>query len=602
LQDLFPPSQSNASHYNNNASDYILQEAPSINSTMTRKVVTTVDADGEKEKYMVANQDEFLHLFENLVLKNEDGCRVGGYQSLEDGQIYSVANMPKPTPAKDCPPLSPVALSTPQTPRLPPSPPRDGIGMAPFTLLRDALVSRILVLAKRTVILRSPPATGKTSLIDLTEKRLLETTEAKVIRINIGEFVDDQGLINTLREALGVNCDNIGTLSGDTWILIDDAQLAFNAERFWKIIVKDFTRIDSVNVVIATTYDLLSQGTTPYSFGEQKHISGLLLTPEEAEELYDGYVKDLPYARDWVAFKDTLLRLSGGHVGVLSGGIAMLHRIENDEQKRLTQPEALDALRDHRFRVNLNRCFPCKKLMNDKQRTAVTERIMGGPRSSAINAAQGSNDDESLVQLVRAGILSFTGKFSCLVAQWLYFNGFYNRPAEGATSIEELIFQAVRSLSALRLHQSCDKGNFPKEAAFQQLFNEAFTRLLPPAVAVCPELNTFAKDKNGKVLSGELDFYIGEDRYWAIELLRKGDKINEHVQRFDSTNGKYRGVGYKDYLVVDCRGALSKEVKTMQDRCTLYFANDFQSVQCKMREESLVTIDLSDSLRKHSLR
>jgi hypothetical protein len=338
---------------------------------------------------------------------------------------------------------------------------------------------------------------------------------------------------------------------------------------------------------------LLYQGNTPYCFGgEHYHISDLLLTPKEAEELYDGYAKNLPYATAWVAFKDTLLKLSGGHVGVLSGGIAMLYRIENDGQKRLTQPQALDALRDHRFRVNLNRCFPCKKLLNDKQRMAVTERIMGGPCSSEINAAQGSNDDESLVQLVRAGILSCTGTFSCRVAQWPYFNGFYNRPAEGATSIEELIFQAVRSLSALRLCQSCDKGNFPKEDTFQQLFNEAFTRLLPPAVAVCPELNTFAKDKNGKVLSGELDFYIREDRYWAIELLRKGDKINELVQRFDPTNGKYRGVGYKDYLVVDCRGALNKEVETMQDRCTLYFANDFQSVQCKMRDESLVTIYL----------
>jgi hypothetical protein len=65
---------------------------------MTTKVVTTVDANGEKKKYKVANQAEFLHLFEhlfeNLVLTDEDGCRVGGYQSLEHGQTYYVANMP----------------------------------------------------------------------------------------------------------------------------------------------------------------------------------------------------------------------------------------------------------------------------------------------------------------------------------------------------------------------------------------------------------------------------------------------------------------------------------------------------------------------------
>ncbi|CAB9501593.1 expressed unknown protein [Seminavis robusta] len=558
---------------------------------MTSKAVTTVDENGEKEKYIVSSQDEFLHLFEKLVLKDEDGYRIGGYLSLKDGQTYYVASVPA-----EYPPLSPAALRGPMiTPRFPPSPPRDGITNAPFTLFRHEFVTRVLDFAKKTVILRSPPATGKTSLIDLTEKKLRETTEARVIRINVGECVDDQGLIDMLVEELGVRCNKIGSLLGDTWVLIDDAQLAFDAQRFWKIVVKDFSRIDSVNVVIAATYDLQSQGTTPYSFGEQTHISDLLLSPEEAEELYDGYVKQIPYARDWVAFKDTLLRLAGGHVGVLSGGVAMLYRIEKEEQKRLTQSEALAALRDSRFRVNLNRCFPCKKLMNEKQRMAVSERIISkGHMLNPIDASQGSQHDESLVQLVRAGVLSSTGAFSCLVAQWLYFNSFYNRPAEGPTSIGELILQAVRSLSALRLRQSCGTQHFPQEAAFQQLFNEAFTRLLPPAVSVCPELNTFAKDKNGRVLSGELDFYIGEDRCWAIELLRNGDKINEHVGRFDPQSGKYRGVGYKDYLVVDCRGALVREVATMQDRCTIYFSDNFQSAQCKMREDPLVTIDLSD--------
>ena len=200
-----------------------------------------------------------------------------------------------------------------------------------------------------------------------------ERTEARVIRINVGECLDDQGLIDMLVEELGVRCNKIGSLLGDTWILIDDAQLAFDAQRFRKIVVKDFTRIDSVNVVIAATYDLKCQGPTPYSCGEHTHISDLLLSPEEAEELYDGYVKQIPYARDLVAFKDTLLRLAGGHVGVLSGGVAMVYRIEKEEQKRLTQSEALAALRDSRFRVNLSRCFPCKKLMNDRQRMAVSE-------------------------------------------------------------------------------------------------------------------------------------------------------------------------------------------------------------------------------------
>ena len=50
---------------------------------MKSKAVTTVDENGEKEKYLISSQDEFLHLFEKLVLKDEDGYRIGGYLSLK---------------------------------------------------------------------------------------------------------------------------------------------------------------------------------------------------------------------------------------------------------------------------------------------------------------------------------------------------------------------------------------------------------------------------------------------------------------------------------------------------------------------------------------
>ena len=230
------------------------------------------------------------------------------------------------------------------------------------------------------------------------------------------------------------------------WILIDDAQLAFKKESFWKVVVKDFEAIGSkhIHVVIAATYDLASQGTTPYHFAEYPHILDLKLSSEEAENLYDGYARKIFFAKGWIGFRDTLLRLAGGHVGVLSGGICMLHRIYSETGKRLSESQALDALRDHRFRVNLNRCFPCRALMKDDERMAVGKAIVEGPSEGChINGAQGSIDDPALVNLVRAGILSSEGTFTCLVAQWQYFNQFYKRPAHGPATIEDLVVQAV---------------------------------------------------------------------------------------------------------------------------------------------------------------
>lgn len=116
----------------------------------------------------------------------------------------------------------------------------------------------------------------------------------------------------------------------------------------------------------------------------------------------------------------------------------------------------------------------------------------------------------------------------CLAAQWRCFDVFHHRPANSPTSLEELIVNVEESLSALRLCQSCgDKGGserFPKEAAFQLLFNEALTMQLPPHVGVRPEMNAFAKDTQGKIVTGELDFQTASDVDWAIELLRNETK------------------------------------------------------------------------------
>jgi hypothetical protein len=272
----------------------------------------------------------------------------------------------------------------------------------------------------------------------------------------------------------------------------------------------------------------------------------------------------------------------------------MLLRTYSEDQKVLNEEEALHYLRGERFFVDLRRCFPRKSIMDDAQRQIVAQAIIHSPfpRGKFVDT---SDTSQPLTQLVRAGVLSGDGTFTCLLAQSLYFNTFYNRPTTAPKSLNELICLSVGSMSALRLSQACGSRELPKEAAFQQLFNEAMTLLLPPNVAVHPELNTFAQDASGSIVSGELDFFIdGPGIKWAIELLVGGDKINEHVGRFDPNVGKYRLVGYDDYVIVDCRGPRARAVKSMDERCTLYFSDDYKTVEVKMRRERAEQMLLQD--------
>ena len=270
----------------------------------------------------------------------------------------------------------------------------------------------------------------------------------------------------------------------------------------------------------------------------------------------------------------------------------------NSNRNGLSESEALQALRDDNFGVNLARCFPCENMMDDAQRNFIGERIVKISSSgSNIDTADDSTEPPALVDLVRCGVLSSNGNFTCLAAQWRYFNSFYHRPPNinEPDSIEDLIEKTVESLFALRLRQSCDiDDDFPNEVVLQQLFNEALTMQLPSHVTVLPELNTFAKDSAGKIVSGELDFYITSGLDWAIELLIEGDKINGHVEHFDPENGKYRSVRHKNHLVVDCRRGPPRTrgpVRAMNNnRCMLYFSSDFQKVDIQMRNKPSIVL------------
>jgi len=81
--------------------------------------------------------------------------------------------------------------------------------------------------------------------------------------------------------------------------------------------------------------------------------------------------------------------------------------------------------------------------------------------------------------------------------------------------------------------------------------------LLPLQNVILPELHTAVEDAKGRAVTGELDFSVNGTLQWAVELLRNGDKIGEHLGRFDLKNdGKYRKVDMSDY---HCRLSRTKE-------------------------------------------
>lgn len=291
-------------------------------------------------------------------------------------------------------------------------------------------------------------------------------------------------------------------------------------DAFWEIIVKD---IDALNVkglfiVIAATYDL-SAGNSAVTFEDVKHVDPYICE-EEAKQLIDmhfGHWK----LYGWETLRDTLLGLSalsgqqlGGkfHIGVIMAAMRAIEEFREQVRSRpsmeLTEDLVLKEIRATRFVEGLGRCFfLAPGTVTDEVRDfllwALTAPENQKKRAALLNSLIGP--------LIRAGMITSEGQFSCLAAHW-YYNQmcFPNRARSAPSTLRDLIVKAVGSMSAKRLVDSIQSG-FPKEAAFQQLFNEAMALHLPPGHSIIPELNTRVVNLDGP--SSKPVHNIGCDKY-----------------------------------------------------------------------------------------
>lgn len=267
----------------------------------------------------------------------------------------------------------------------------------------------------------------------------------------------------------------------------------------------------------------------------------------------------------------------------------------------LSESYALLKFIEHTPFALLERCFPVKR-MNENQRLVILDALVQAYQADMGDdmGDEGRQPGDTVTKLVKAGVLTESGLFTSPIAERFYYNKVFPRASSGTdipVSLEDLIVRATERTSArrLRVASSTKDGvvQSPKEAVYQQLFHEAIASLLPVSYRIIPELGTQAMI-DGKVVTGELDFYIKNGKKWAlqVELLRDVKGRKEHLNRIP---GKYKEVVADAWLVVDCRvdGVCRKRDNNL---CTLVFSgDDFRSCQCYMRENGVVaTIKLAE--------
>src|SRR5436305_2456804 len=149
--------------------------------------------------------------------------------------------------------------------------------------------------------------------------------------------------------------------------------------------------------------------------------------------------------------------------------------------------------------------------------------------------------------------LRYAERLLCITAQPFPKNRF--------GSVKDLCFAAVRKFSRVSL-SSVDRGigpgavKGPVEAQYQDEFYRACHS----------ELKVYLTSEwSGSSLVGRIDFRI-RDMKWVIECVREGDRIDEHIGRFQPGGRYYKWIisgEVKDYIILDFRTSKPQKVRGM---------------------------------------
>ena len=466
---------------------------------------------------------------------------------------------------------------------------------------RPAIIDWIIQTAeeKQHVVLSSPPATGKSSLLDLLEKELESRNEQ--VFFCTPEVNSEQ--MRKYFHSFGLVTGNITALRKveRRWILIDDAQRGYTAdfEDMWAFIVKDLKYNPNIKVVIAATHDMTTLGS-PAAIGQLPHVFANFSDSEVSELLekfcinFNVDINDEHWASYWSAVRDlSLIKTSGGaeyHIGVILNCLMDLERTRKVPNETFDGRVSQENLLKSDFIRGFDRCFAVntEMIQDAATRDKLTDILLG--LSPGVMP-------EKLKPLVRAGVLTRQGTFTCQAATWFYNQIYFPGRADSLPgSLQELVEQAVESLSSARLKACVQDNLFPLETAFQHLLNEAINRLLPTDASLKPEYRTKATGFTGDIKRGFIDFYVNDTVQWAIELLRLGKGLTEHKNRFHPVTGKYRSLPTKNHLIVDIRGpkGAGDVVPPEHNLCVLYFSADWSSclIQMEMKPEKVLQLQL----------
>ena len=473
--------------------------------------------------------------------------------------------------------------------------PGNGIEFGRPYLKRTDIIRQIQSKFKETriLLLWAPPASGKTSLLQL----LSAEKNHSVVYVSFAGpgcpfSLLEQKKIDYLKETWGLRT------SERVIVAIDDAQDKYENKEFWRKFIKDIGKAwipQNVYLLIAATHKLNSSVDSLAEFSQLERLGSnvFLLKREEYDALVEKF-KDLPstwYERFGQLF-ELIWNDSKGHIGSICCSLKAIvdHFTSRDSghtrARDAHESEVIQYYMSANLLTGLERCFgsfPSSLRIVDELRITLLQCVYTPTKPDSASTNEYFETSDFVKRLKKCGLLKsedFTLEFtSPLARRYTLAYLFPDRSWESPTSLHELVVRTLAVLSPDALSASRKIGKFPVEHVFQAFMLKSFIQLTAGDVRVVPELSeSFSGEP--KRIPGRVDLYLNGNLRWGVELLVCGRQVEEHLDRFGQT-GKYAALEVKDYVVIDLRPSDNHEIS--------------------FKNEHLATVIFNESLRECSL-
>lgn len=416
-------------------------------------------------------------------------------------------------------------------------------------------------------LLRSPPRSGKSTLATLLAAYLEFNKERTVIKLNVLSCPNDCSSVefdNFWLEKLGpkeprmtwTQCYKSTGVGLD--IIIDEAQTIYGKVPFFWEKLKELQGLkdSGIRILLLSAYGKPTHDLgTPLEFKNTLGLDQLCFPINEFEGLVEKIHSPLlPTVRQWI------YDATAGHPGLVRTTLACLLDLSRDG--RTTEAEHIQFLLSPQYRRKINdtRALEWMKTWEpveeevDFLRDALDKSKQPG---STFDSWPNIEGKYWFKQLLKNGLLAPVGdqyRFVIpLVRMYLsvhFFRKSKLSSLQAPDSFEDFIKRSLERMRPSYLSKSLEYSRGKKDKLHEKVWQ---TEWLKAAFSLLPN-DIFIWENVGSTFNslGSLDFYIDSGLCWGVELLRKGDRMSQHLGRFDE-NRTYSKIDLKEWAILDFR-------------------------------------------------